>query len=141
MKNIIICIICIICIIFGIVFIGCDNGQNNSQNNSDEYYIKYVVNSSSIYITTRYVQIVNENNSNLNFSFGSSSWETVIGPVKYGFNAKIKASFNSDFTNSSLGNSNIGTEIYVSKNNGPFALKKITGVQGTNVEANYKIDF
>jgi len=117
------------------IFNSCDNVSK------DDYYVKYIMNSQSIYITSRYIQIKSENNSNLDFSVNSSSWETIIGPVKYGFNANIKASFNSDFTNSSIGGSNIGADIYVSKNNGPFALKKSTGISGTNVVASYKINF
>lgn len=122
---------------FGVVNFGCDSDSKND----DEYYVKYVIQSNSGgYISSRYAQINSENNTEISFTFSNSPWETTIGPVKKGFNAKLKAGFNSHGTVSQY---SINAEIHVSKNNAPFALKKSdnSNTARTSVEINYTIDY
>ena len=119
---------------FGIVNFGCDN------KNDDEYYVKYVIQSSSgKYISSRYAQINSENNTEISFTFRNSPWEMTIGPVKKGFNAKLKAGFNSA---GNVYEYSINAEIHVSKNDAPFGLKKsnYSNTARTSVEINYTID-
>jgi hypothetical protein len=106
---------------------------------ADEYYVKYVVQSKTIYITTRFAEIKRENNSSATFSFDGSSWPTTIGTVSKGFNARVKSGYNIP----NIENSSIDAFIHVSKNNGPFALKKFdqSSNNRTLVEINYIIDF
>lgn len=114
-------------IALGIINFGCEkevpnsNVDNNTTNNiTDEYYVKYVVTSSSIYSVSRTAQINSENNSRSSYTFNNSPWEVTIGPVKKGFNASLSANFN---TSQVLAKTYINVEIQVSKNNAPFALK------------------
>lgn len=114
-------------IALGIINFGCEkevpnsNVDNNTTNNiTDEYYVKYVVTSSSIYSVSRTAQINSENNSKSSYTFNNSPWEVTIGPVKKGFNASLSANFN---TSQVLAKTYINVEIQVSKNNAPFALK------------------
>lgn len=100
----------------GIINVGCEKGNIIN----DEYYVKYIIKSSSIYSLSRTVQISSENNTNRTFTFNNSLWEVTIGPVKKGFHASISASFN---TSQILAKTYIDVEIHVSKNNAPFALK------------------
>jgi len=128
------------------VNLSCDNPVVTDTNNDDnvpvevvdEYYVKYEVESHSIYIASRYAQI-NAEKTTYSFTINSSPWETTIGPVKKGFTARIKAGY----TDSKIYNSTIGAKISVSKNNGAFALKKfdLPSDNKTLVEISYVIDF
>jgi len=121
-------------LIFGIISFGCDN------DNSDEYYVKYEVNSSTIYVGVKLnVTITNENNSNLAIIINASTpWETIIGPVKKGFNARLNVSCETETYNRLT----LYTQISVSKNGSPFALKAIDGsdTPRNSVQISYKID-
>ena len=68
----------------------------------------------------------NTDQGNISFSgYQYHSWNQTYGPVKKGFRASV-----------SVGSSLVTVEIYVSKNNGPFALK--ASKSGDN---SYTIDF
>ena len=125
-------------IIFGIISFGCDNSNGGSENNnSDEYYVKYEVNSTTTQGFKIDVTVTNEKNNNMNVSINSrEQWEIIIGPVKKGFNAALKVDCGMPFTS-------LYTKISVSKNNGPFAVKKIDGSATPRyiVQINYTIDF
>ena len=133
--------------IFGIVFVftscekenNCDNVYE--ENGNDEYYVKYEVNSSTIYTGGKLDVIINtENNETMPIIINKRVlWETVIGPVKKGFNATLKVSSPTE-THNKL---KLYTKIYVSKNNSPFALKKNNGsdVPRDFVQINYTIDY
>jgi hypothetical protein len=133
-------------IIFGFFNFGCDNGNNDSgnnnygNNNSDEYYVKYEVDSSTIYLGVKLnVTITNENNQNMNIIINARApWETIIGPVKKGFNTKLKVTCEEAYNTLKL-----YTQISVSKNGSPFALKKIDGsdTSRNSVQINYTIDY
>jgi hypothetical protein len=129
---------------FGIICSGCDdgNGDNgNKENDSDEYYVKYEVNSSSNNFEKLNVTITNEKNNNTVIIIDpGKQWETVIGPVKKGFNAKLNINANPLFSHQTY---RLYPQISVSKNNSPFALKKIDSNDTTrnSVQINYIIDF
>lgn len=110
-------------ITLGFINLGCEkedsNDSNSSVENYDEYYVKYIVKSSSIYTVSRTAQISSEN-SNSSFTFNNSPWEVTIGPVKKGFSASLSARF---ITTQTLAKTYINVEIQVSKNSAPFALK------------------
>ena len=114
-------LIWIFIITLGIINLSCEKEEpNNNVENNDEYYVKYVVKSSSIYILTRTAEINSENNIKSNYTFNNSAWEVTIGPVKKGFKATLNANFN---TTQTLAKTYMNVEIQVSKNNAPFALK------------------
>jgi hypothetical protein len=110
---------------------------------TDEYYIKYEVNSTTTYggnIGKLDVTLNSETNTPMAFTINQRMLsETVIGPVKKGFNATLKVN--------AIGNTynllKLYTNIYVSKNGGPFALKKIDGsdIPRENVSVSYVIDY
>jgi hypothetical protein len=131
-------------IIFGIICSGCDDGDGNNgsgENDSDEYYVKYEVNSSSNNSEKLNVTLTNEKNNNTVIIIATGKqWETVIGPVKKGFNAKLNINANPVY---SWHTYRLYPQISVSKNNSPFALKKIDTSDTTrnSVQINYIIDF
>ena len=110
---------------------------------TDEYYIKYEVNSTTTYggnLGKLDVTLNSETNTPMAFTINQRMLsETVIGPVKKGFNATLKVN--------AIGNTynllKLYTNIYVSKNGGPFALKKIDGsdIPRDNISVSYVIDF
>lgn len=61
-----------------------------------------------------------------------SEWGSVIGPVKIGFNALLKISE----AGNNYGQLRINTQILVSKNGCPFALKGINASEGTRTLLN-----
>ena len=121
--------------IIGISNLGC------TKENKDEYYIKYEVNSSTIYYGGKLnVTISTENNNNTTIDINTRSpWETVIGPVKKGFTATLQVTKEGS-TDSQL---KLYTQISVSKNGSPFALKKIDGsdTPRNSAQINYAIDY
>ncbi len=97
-----------------------DDDEGFPVENKDEYYVKYIVKSQTIYSTSKVAQIKMENNSTEEFAWGNGNWEMTIGPVKKGFNASCDARHD---VSQVLARTYIDIEIHVSKNNGPFALK------------------
>lgn len=126
-------------ILIAIMILGCNDDSNMTPANEDEYYVRYEIDSESSYPTTRYVTLNLDNNISNTFNFRSTTWETIIGPVKKGFTAKLLGGY----TDQTITNSYIDAKIHVSKNNSPFALKKfnVSSSPRTLVEVNYTIDF
>jgi len=122
-------------ITIGTSSIGC------SKEDKDEYYIKYEVNSSTIYTGGKLnVTISTENNNNTTIDINTrTTWETVIGPVKKGFTATLQVTKGGS-PDSQL---KLYTQISVSKNGSPFALKKIDGsdTPRNSAQINYAIDY
>jgi hypothetical protein len=91
----------------------------------DNYYIKYQVESSTIYYGGKLNVELNTENGKSPFVVNQrENWETTIGPVKKGFTASLKATkegWNGQTVENHL---KLKLRILVSKNNGPFALKK-----------------
>ena len=106
-------------IILAVSISGCEQDEQTIENN-DEYYVKYVVKSRSIYSLSVNAEVKMDYGSNKSFEFNKGNWELIVGPVRKGFRAKCNAEFD---TSKNLARTYIDVEIYVSENNGPFALK------------------
>lgn len=120
---------------FGIINFGCD------KNDSDEYYVKYEVDSSTIYFGGRIsVEISTEKSNNMTFTIDTGPpWETVIGPVQKGFLAKLGV----NKVGSPDSQLRLYAKISVSKNGSPFALKLNDGSETprNSLQISYEIDF
>ena len=119
----------------------CDIDDEDQNVTSDEYYVKYEVNSSTIYIGGKLnVTINTEDNVNKTLIVKQrTKWETTIGPVKKGFNAKLSVVAQGE-TNGQL---KLNAAINVSKNDSPFALKEIddSGIPRDSLQIQYTIDY
>ena len=103
----------------------CEKDETETTTN-DDYFIKYVIKGNGTYIYFSDFS-VNTDHGNASFSgYQYHSWNQTYGPVKKGFRASV-----------SVQSSYVTTEIYVSKNNGPFALKASKSDGGSS----YTIDF
>lgn len=96
---------------------------------SDDYYVKYIVKcSQGRWYVSKFS--VNTDKGTVSFNdYKSTYWTQTYGPVKKGFTASATAQ--SPFPT---------IEIYVSKNQGAFALKA-TKTGSTQVSKSYSIDF
>jgi len=107
--------------------ISCGNDCDDSEIEPaiDEYYVKYELNSSTIYSGGKLdVTITDDDGSNLELVVNQRVlWETIIGPFEKGFIAKLKAEAQSN----TFDRLTLYSNIYVSKNGAPFALKEING--------------
>ena len=114
-------------------FIGC-------QTDTDEYYVKYSIDSYHYQLGHKLELILNdENEERLDLLVNvREQVETIIGPVPYGFNASMLA--RDDGGNHTY---ELNAEILVSKNGGPFSLKAIDGSEDSRsyVLLEYTIDF
>ena len=108
-------------IFFAALLLGCKE-QELPAVVKDRYYVKYEVNSSTIYIGGKLVVEVQDRDSIKSFLINTRSpWETIIGPVEKGFNASLSV-VKSGTPDTKL---QIQTQISVSVNNEPFVLKKM----------------
>lgn len=134
---------CWLRLIFGIIIaIGITNsGCKKDEKITDEYYVKYEVNSSTIYLGgTLNVLLTGTNNQNTTFAIDTREpWETIIGPVKKGFKANLSVSE----IESNHGHLTLQAQISVSKNSSPFALKQIddSNTPRTTVQISYTINY
>jgi len=114
---------------------GCKKNEVN-----DEYYVKYEIESSTIYYGGKLdVQLKSENAILPLVINQREKWETTIGPVKKGFIASLKATkqgWNGLTQETQL---RLYLRIHVSKNNGPFALKKINGSDSPRATAESQV--
>lgn len=130
---------------FVIINYSCEKKCNCEDDNTvivkDEYYVKYEVNSSTIYMGGKLnVILKTEKNSNANITIDQRVlWETVIGPVQKGFDATLKV----DAVSETFNQLKLYTNIYASKNGSPFALKKSDASETprSSVQSNYLIDY
>lgn len=113
-------------LIFCAITTGCEKRNIEEGQLNDEYYVKYQVESTTIYYEEKLnVQISNINGS-LPFLINQrESWETIIGPVKKGFKASLKATKQGWDGQTVENHLKINLQIQVSKNSGPFAMKQI----------------
>lgn len=106
-----------------LAFLGilCNSCSKDKDNN--EYYVKYEVDSSTIYYGGKLdVTINTETNNNTTYTINTRSpWEIVVGPVRKGFHATLAVESPGD---SYL---KLYTQISVSINGDPFVLKKLDG--------------
>ncbi len=100
------------------IIIGCTRNEENN----DEYYIKYEVNSATIYSNGKLkVGYLNENNQTISLEIPTKSkWEINVGPVKKGY----KASMTVNELTENYNRLSLNAQISSSKNNSPFAIKK-----------------
>ena len=130
-------------IVFFIIIIGISNFScsKKAETNNDQYYVKYEVNSSSIYFGgTLNVVLRAENNQNKFFTISTRTpWETTIGPVKKGFSASLSV----NEIEPNYGHLILKTKISVNKNGSPFALKQSdeSTTPRTSVQINYTINY
>lgn len=97
---------------------------------ADEYYVKYMLNSASIYSGGNLlVDVAKEDGSNLPTIIVPirQDWEITIGPVKKGFKARITATKSGWNGITAENHLKIYLQIHISKNDGPFALKELNG--------------
>ena len=119
----------------GLFFVSCDSDPDDVF--KDEYYVKYVVDGSNRQQRVLDVRIKSELDRNISFEINNNApWEKIIGPVNKGFKAYVGVNANG-------GAQVIHSEIYVSKNSGPFALKKKddSSEVRNGVSIEYTIDF
>jgi hypothetical protein len=115
--------------------------NNTPQTFPDTYYVKYIVRGSTIYSGSKMnKQFTTEKNNNMSIVIDQNSTKsTTIGPVSKGFKATLSIV--------AIGNTHdklkLYTEIQVSKNNDPFAVKAINNsdTPRDEVTLNYTIDY
>lgn len=129
---------CLFFLVSCVIFIGC-----NKMKLTDEYYVKYVVESSTIYFGGKLnVQINNENGTFPMLINQNEKWETTIGPVGRDFKASLKVAKQGWDGLSPEYHLKLNLRIEVSKNNGPFALRKLNGSDSPRAvaDAEYTIE-
>ncbi len=112
--------------------------KSDNQDNKDRYYVKYEVNSTSVYSGGKLNVPIQDKDSTQTFIINTKSpWETVIGPVEKGFVSTLGV-IKSGSSDASL---RLYTQISVSVNNEPFVLKKMDGsdVPRNSVNINYTV--
>ncbi len=92
---------------------------------NDNYYVKYVISCSYPRIFSNWSVTTPEGNYTKN-NYQTRHWEQTYGPAKKGFKCEVQ-----------VGNGEPTIEIYVSKNQEPFALKTTK----TGMSASYTINF
>lgn len=119
----------------------CKKETTENNNPTDEYYVKYEVNSTTIYSGGKLdLTIKTEENQDLTLVINQRTLhETIIGPVKRGFNSSMSVIAQGN-TYDKL---KLYTNIYVSKNGSPFALKKSDGSADPRdfVQLSYTINY
>ena len=106
--------------------------QSCSKDSKNEYYVKYIIESTSSNPQKTKLQLV----TTITDEFGKpkeikhktgGKWELTIGPVKKGFNSKLSTkSIFEDVTDPLMPyNAKMNLKIEVSINNGPFSSKKM----------------
>lgn len=106
------------------------NPQQSEPENKSEYYVKFEANCIGSYSHLNNISVSTSNGSYSTTNYLGRSFSETFGPVPKGSRASISVFPTGTSTN------NVTTAIYVSKDNGPFALK----ARGTN-KCSYTIDF
>jgi hypothetical protein len=123
--------------ITAIVFSGCKKNSNNT----DQYYVKYEVSSSTIYYGGKLeVSLRNDFNQIIKDTINTRSpWELTFGPVPIGFNANIQVN---EISNNN-GHLTLQSQISVSKNSSAFAVKSSDNSTSprTSVFLDYTINY
>jgi len=125
--------------IIGTINVGCDSEPEQIEIDEDEYYVMYEIKGSHYQMGHELdVSINADKNQQMDFVTGLY-WDVVIGPVQKGF----KASLNANAKYDTYGRLTLYTNVYVSKNGSPFALKQVNGSDTPRdfVEIDYTIDY
>ncbi|MCA6515866.1 MAG: hypothetical protein IM577_09735 [Chitinophagaceae bacterium] len=121
-----------------IFFSACSKSDTNAQVN-DDYYVKYKVESSTIYSGGKLdVQLSGENSTLPLVINQKQTWETTIGPVKKGFQANLKVTKQGWDGQTVENHLKLYLRIELSKNNGPFAMKQLNGSETPRATAEIK---
>ncbi len=113
-----------------VAVVGCSKPEPDPQPNNDEYYVKYVFSCQVIqygksYATPYSVTFTNSSLEEQIREYKSLEKEEIIcGPFKH--NNKVDISLSHNYYDNVGGSSHVQStiDVYVSKNNSPFALKK-----------------
>jgi hypothetical protein len=125
-RSILISTLMIISALTIFTFFSCNKEEiDNNTVVNDNYYVKYVISSIYPYIFSNWTVTTPEGNYTKN-DYQTRHWEQTYGPVKKGFKCEVQVK---------SGQPTI--EIYVSKNQEPFALKTTKD----SYSAAYTIDF
>lgn len=108
-----------------LTFTSCNSEEIDNTRVNDNYYVKYVISSNYPYLFSNWSVTTPEGNYTKN-DYQTRRWEQTYGPVKKGFKCDVQVK-----------NGQPNIEIFVSKNQDPFALK--TTKEGYT--ATYTIDF
>ena len=106
----------------------CDKDEIDNKDKietNDNFYVKYVIHCNYPLIFSNWSVTTPEGRYTKN-DYQTRRWEQTYGPVKKGFRCEVH-----------VGNGNPDIEIYVSKNQEPFALRTTK----TGNSASYTIDF
>jgi len=118
-----------ICLAGITVFSGCkEENPNGNDTISDNYYVKYVIKGTCTYCYFRDWTATTPGGTYTNSGYQTKSWNQTYGPVKKGFKCEIQVG-------NYIGGTPPTIEIYVSKNQEPFALK----TTNTGQSASYTI--
>ncbi|MCP2042071.1 hypothetical protein [Pontibacter sp. HSC-36F09] len=124
----------------------CEKEEINSKTDSDKYYVKYVVESSTGYPQglLNFV-ITTGNQQSKNYVIAARSpWEHIIGPVNKEFNSTIFVTkggpSNTRYWDTIL---KLQVQIFVSKNGSPYVLKKSNNsvILRDSVQLDFTIDY
>jgi hypothetical protein len=123
--------------------------QSCTKDSQDQYYLKYIIESTSYNIQQKNFKLI----TNITDEFGKPKeikhltgvkWELTIGPVKKGFNSKLStSSIFEDIANPLMAFvAKLNLKIEVSVNNSPFSLKKMDDSDEwrKNAEISYTIN-
>ena len=123
-QGILVSTLIIISVLTIFTFSSCNKEEMDNNITVDNYYVKYIISSSYPRIFSDWSVTTPEGNYSKN-GYQTRGWKQTYGPVKKGFKCEVRVR-NGDAT----------VEIYVSKNEEPFALKTIK-----KMSASYTIDF
>lgn len=119
----------------------CFSCSKKIDTNNDQYYVKYQVNSTTIYYGgTLNVLLKSEDNQTKNFTINTRTpWEATIGPVNKGFSANL----NVREIETNYDQLKIQVKISVNKNGSPFVLKQSdeNNTPRTSAQISYTIDY
>lgn len=112
--------------------IGSCKKSDVSPTSKDVYYVKYVIKGNTTYSYFSDFSVNSDKGVKSFSGYQYRSWSQTYGPVKKGFNA-----------HATVKGSLVSVEIYVSKDNGPFALKssKTGSNMSSSISQSYTIDF
>ena len=111
----------------------CNKSDDTKADDKDFYYVRYEAIVSTNHYPTTYITV--NTDSGINKFEVDKTFEEIFGPVSKDFRAEINVD------SEGAGWSETTASIYVSKNNGPFALKAYKTVTGSKIKLSYKIDF